>query len=130
MSLPPDPDPDQFARDWIDDWNGHDLDRILAHYADGVVFTSPIVSRIMGVEDGTVRGKAALRDYFAKGLAAFPDLHFQLMALTTGVASLSMVLFNQAGRMVVQTLELDADRKVVRVVVSYGDTIPTGPGVI
>ncbi len=31
-------DPWQFAQDWQDGWNSHDLDRIMAHYHEEVVF--------------------------------------------------------------------------------------------
>ena len=31
---------DRFASEWQAAWNSHDLSRILAHYADGVVFRS------------------------------------------------------------------------------------------
>jgi ketosteroid isomerase-like protein len=33
---------DAFAEDWIAAWNAHDLDRVLSHYADDIVFLSPI----------------------------------------------------------------------------------------
>src|SRR5258708_3069473 len=35
-----------FGRDWIDAWNRHDLDAILSHYDDAVVFCSPFVAPI------------------------------------------------------------------------------------
>ena len=31
---------EQFAAGWIAAWNGHDLDQILSHYTDDVVFRS------------------------------------------------------------------------------------------
>ena len=71
-------DREAFAREWIEAWNAHDLERILSHYAEDIVLTSPIAARRLGDPRGTVRGKAALRDYFAQGLAARPDLRFAL----------------------------------------------------
>src|SRR5437660_91789 len=62
---------DTFAADWVAAWNRHDLDAILSHYADDVVFTSPFAVRLTG--DGTVRGKPALRAYFAAALTRLPD---------------------------------------------------------
>ena len=50
----------EFAQDWVDAWNSHDLERILAHYDDQVLLVSPIALKLLG-GDGTVRGKAALR---------------------------------------------------------------------
>ncbi len=42
------PDPESFARDWVAAWNDHDLDAVLAHYADGIVFHSPRIAQVMG----------------------------------------------------------------------------------
>ena len=37
----------RFTETWLRDWNTHDLDAILAHYSDDVVFTSPIAKTIV-----------------------------------------------------------------------------------
>jgi ketosteroid isomerase-like protein len=37
------PDPKEFAEEWIASWKSHDLDRILAHYADDVEVTTPMI---------------------------------------------------------------------------------------
>ena len=39
--------PDAFAREWIDAWNAHDLERILSHYSDEIVFTSPVAAQLV-----------------------------------------------------------------------------------
>ncbi len=36
-----------FAQDWIEAWNSHDLDRILAHYDEHVVLVSPIAAKLL-----------------------------------------------------------------------------------
>ena len=61
------------------EWNAHDLVRILAHYADDVELTSPFVVKLTGRSKGVVRGKTALRDYFARGLEAYPALRFDFI---------------------------------------------------
>ena len=33
------------ATEWVAAWNSHDLERILAHYAHDVVFSSPLPDR-------------------------------------------------------------------------------------
>lgn len=63
---------EEIAREWIGAWNAHDLERIMEHYSEKVVFTSPFVVKLLGDPSGTVRGKKRLRTYFAKGLAAYP----------------------------------------------------------
>jgi ketosteroid isomerase-like protein len=50
-----------FAAEWIDAWNAHDLDRVLAHYADQFEMSSPFIARIAGEASGSLRGKKAVR---------------------------------------------------------------------
>lgn len=123
MTLPA--DAGAFARDWAEAWNSHDLDRILAHYAADAVLISPIAAALLGRADGRVEGKGALRAYFGKGLAAYPDLRFTPRAVTRGVAGLAVVYGNQAGQIVAEVMEFDADGLVARVVVHYGEAIPS-----
>lgn len=47
---------EQFARDWIEAWNGHDLDRILSHYADQFELSSPVIMGVAGEPSGTLKG--------------------------------------------------------------------------
>ena len=108
---------DAFAADWIAAWNRHDLDAILAHYADDVVFTSPFAVRLTG--DGTVRGKDALRAYFAAALTKFPDLHFRLRHALPGVNSLVLVYDSVEGLLAAEAFEFDASGKVCRVNCHY-----------
>jgi hypothetical protein len=107
------------AREWIEAWNAHDLERILAHYEEDVVLTSPVVVERLGDLSGTVRGKAALRAYFAAGLAAYPKLHFELCDLMWGISSVVLYYANQRGTMTGEFMELAPSGKVIRVVASY-----------
>jgi hypothetical protein len=76
------------AQRWIEAWNRHDLEEILLHYTEDIEFASPFIIKLLGEPSGEVNGKAALRDYFAKGLAAYPELHFELIQVLVGVNSL------------------------------------------
>ena len=109
-----------FAREWIAAWNSHDLDSILSHYADDVVLTSPVAAKLLNDPLGTVRGKAALRSYFQRGLEAFPNLHFELLDVMCGLSSVLLVYLNQRGTKSAEFMELDGKGKVVRVVANYG----------
>ena len=55
---------DRFATEWIGAWNAHDLDAIVAHYAEDVTFVSPFVAALTGEESGRIEGRDALREYF------------------------------------------------------------------
>jgi hypothetical protein len=105
------------ARATIDAWNSHDLERILEHYADDCVLVSPVALERMG--DATVRGKAALRAYFGKGLATYPDLYFDLKDVMWGITSVVLYYANQRGTMTGEFMEIDDAGKVSRVVANY-----------
>jgi acyl-CoA thioesterase FadM/ketosteroid isomerase-like protein len=109
------------AGEWVAAWNAHDLERILEHYADDVVLTSPLAAQRLGDPGGTVRGKAALRAYFKMGLAAFPALRFDLVDVTWGVTSVVLYYVNQRGTMTCEFMDVDAAGKVTRVIAHYGD---------
>jgi hypothetical protein len=106
-------------QDWIEAWNSHDLDRIMEHYSDDVVLISPVAARILDAADGVVRGKAALRSYFAKGLAAYPDLKFHLLDTLRGLRSVVLYYENQRGVRTGEFMEVGENGKVMRVVANY-----------
>lgn len=112
-------DREAFARDWIEAWNAHDLGRILSHYAEDVVLTSPIAARRLADPRGTVRGKAALRAYFAAGLAARPALRFTLQRVHRGVGSLCLAYETDEGRHAAEMMEFNDAGEVARVVATY-----------
>jgi steroid delta-isomerase-like uncharacterized protein len=110
----------ELARDWVAAWNAHDLELILAHYADEVELTSPVAARLLGVADGKVIGKAALRAYFQRGLEAYPELRFELKDVFAGLNSVVLLYANQNGTQTAEFMELSAAGKVIRVVANYG----------
>jgi ketosteroid isomerase-like protein len=110
---------DRLAAEWIAAWNAHDLDAILAHYAEDVTFVSPFVAPLTGEESGVIHGRAALRDYFRRGLEAYPDLRFDLRAALPGVSSVALHYASVGGRTAIETMELDATGAVVRVAAHY-----------
>ena len=65
-----------FAAEWTAAWNDRAIERVLAHFDDSVVFTSPTALAVMGV--GTVRGKEALRAYWTTALGRLKSLRFTL----------------------------------------------------
>lgn len=82
-----------FAREWIEAWNSHDIERILAHYDDEIVLISPIAQKLLG-GDGAVRSKDALRAYFLRGLEAFPNLRFDLIDVLSGMETIVLYYSN------------------------------------
>jgi ketosteroid isomerase-like protein len=110
---------DEFAREWVAAWNSHDLDRILAHWNDDCVFTSPLVARLMGDPSGTVSGKQALRAYWARGLAAYPDLHFELDTVFHGHDSVVLGYRNHRGQRCAECIRIGDDGRAMQGVAHY-----------
>jgi ketosteroid isomerase-like protein len=98
------PEPSAFAARWIDAWNARDIEAVLAHYADDVVFTSPTALRFIPHSGGSVYGKDALRSYWTAALKANPDLHFELVSVYAGIDTLVLHYRNQLGGLVNEVL--------------------------
>ena len=111
--------PDEFARDWVEAWNSHDLQRILDHYEEDVILTSPRAKEIIGAPDGTVRGKAALSDYFRAGLTKMPDLTFALERAYAGVSSVVVEYRTKDGRHGAEFMDFGASGRINRVIAHY-----------
>jgi ketosteroid isomerase-like protein len=107
------------ANHWVAAWNAHDLDRIMSHYDEDVALTSPVAARLLAIADGRVTGKANLRAYFERGLAAFPDLAFHLEDVLWSLDSVVLYYTNQRGARTAEFMELDADGMVARVIAHY-----------
>ena len=108
-----------FANQWVADWNAHDLDSIMTHYADAIELTSPVAAQLLGTRDGKVVGKANLRAYFQRGLEAYPQLHFSLEDVLWGMNSVVLYYTNQKGVRVAEFMEVSAAGLVTRVVANY-----------
>ena len=111
----------RLAQEWVEAWNAHDLDQIMAHYEEDVELISPVAAQLLGRSDGKVTGKANLRAYFEKGLAAYPSLRFDLKDVLWGVNSVVLYYRNQKGTQTGEYMEISPHGKVARVVATYSD---------
>ena len=102
---------DAFAEAWEAAWNSHDVDRVLAHYSEAVTFRSHKAMRLVGT--GELNGKAALRDYWARALAAQPDLSFVVVDVLHGYGMLVITCRNQHDVLAAETLRCGADGLVI-----------------
>jgi len=109
----------RFAQHWVGDWNAHDLDTIMAHYAVEVVLVSPVAARLLNEPTGVVRGDRALRAYFQRGLAAYPNLTFTLTDTLWGLSSIVLYYVNQKHTHTAEFMEFDQQERVVRVMAHY-----------
>jgi hypothetical protein len=90
----------RFVGQWQAEWNAHDLEGLLTHYR--------AVAVVGG--DGIIRGKDALRRYWAQGLPLIPDLHFDVIGYYVGVDTLVINYRNQKGGLVCEVLTFQGDQ--------------------
>lgn len=103
-----------FARDWIDSWNSHDMERILSHYTRDFEISSPLVVQRMNNPAGTVKGLEAVRAYWEPSLVAEPPLRFELIDLLVGINSITLYYRSVGRRIVAETLMFDEQRRAVK----------------
>jgi ketosteroid isomerase-like protein len=100
------------GREWIAAWNSHDLERVLALYAEDTEMTSDRIPAFGFDPSGTLRGKDKLRAYWGAALQKRPNLHFDL--IDTYVSPDSVVVFyqNERGAKICEYLRLDTAGKI------------------
>ena len=104
----------EFAKEWIDAWNSHDLNRILSHYVDDFEMSSPHIIELTKNPSGVLRGKAAIREYWAIGLAAIPPLKFELIDVHVGINTIGILYRSIGRRRVIEMLTFNEDKEVIR----------------
>ncbi|WP_276013954.1 nuclear transport factor 2 family protein [Mycobacterium conspicuum] len=102
-------DPIAFSRQWVAAWNAHDVEAVLEHFHDDVVFTSPVAARLLPDTHGVVRGKSALRHYWTVALARIPNLCFTVEGVYQGVDTVVIAYRNQDDGRVSEVLKFDGD---------------------
>jgi SnoaL-like domain len=110
---------EHFARDWIDSWNSHDLERILSHYSDQFEMSSPVIIQVASEPSGTLKGKDAVGAYWAKALSLMPDLRFELVTTLIGVNSITLYYKGARDRLAAEVFHFGPDQKVLRAYAHY-----------
>nr|WP_293835409.1 nuclear transport factor 2 family protein [uncultured Arsenicibacter sp.] len=113
---------DHFAQAWIDAFNAHDPEAILAHYADKLTFSSPFIPLLTDNASGVITAKSELADYFLTGLATYPDLHFTLHHVFAGIDSLAIHYTSVNNRQACEVFRLNEAGKAVHVSCHYVST--------
>src|SRR5262249_54728430 len=109
----------EFAREWIDSWNSHNLENILDHYSEDIEITTPMIKLALGTDNGSLKGKQAVADYWGKALQKLPDLHFVLVDVTAGVDSVALYYKSVMNKMGVEVMFFDENGKVNRMFAHY-----------
>ncbi|OBH04199.1 MULTISPECIES: nuclear transport factor 2 family protein [unclassified Mycobacterium] len=98
------PDPVAFSQQWVDAWNAHDVDSVLRHFAENVVFTSPVAATLLTETAGVICGKSALRDYWTRALRRVANLRFAVEGVYEGIDTIVIAYRNQDGGLVSEVL--------------------------
>ena len=98
-------------------WNRHDLDEIVALYAEDVELTSPLARDVVG--SAVVRGRDGLREYFGTALKANPELRFEVHDVLRGEDSITFYMTSLGGRMVAEVLFINPDGLIGKVFAHY-----------
>lgn len=110
---------DEFAKQWIEAWNSHDLDRIMTHYAEDIEFYSPLVVSLGANNEGRIDSKESLQQYFKRGLTAYPKLKFKLLHVFCGIDSLVIQYESVNGKLAAEVMQLEKAFQAVRVMCHY-----------
>lgn len=112
-----------FAVRWAEAWNRRDIEQVLAHFHDDVVFTSPTALAVIGTP--TVRGKESLRAYWTTALSRLTSLRFTVdrVAWDPQTRELAIIYTSETdgkARRVSENLVFDSADRVVIAEVFHG----------
>ncbi|MFP5460952.1 MAG: nuclear transport factor 2 family protein [Gammaproteobacteria bacterium] len=109
---------ESFAREWIEAWNSHDLERILSHYAEDFTMASPRIAVVAGEPSGVLRGRQEVGAYWRKALALAPELRFEHVATLVGAESI-VIHYRGVRGPAAEVFFFDASGRVTRAAAHY-----------
>lgn len=112
-------DKNAFAHEWIDSWNSHDIDLILAHYSDDVEVTTPMIKVVLGIDSGTLKGKEKVKEYWTAALKKVPGLKFELVDSAESVHSIAVYYKSSMNRMAIEVMFFNGEGFINKVVAHY-----------
>ena len=112
-------DGQKVAEEWIHSWNTHNLEGILSHYSDDIEITTPMIKLALGVDNGSLKGKELVADYWQKALNKLPDLHFELYDVTVGVNSVALYYKSVMNKKAIEVMFFDEYGKVNKMFAHY-----------
>lgn len=109
--------PREQANRLLEAWNAHDLDAVVACYAENVDFAIPAAAE--GREDRRLSGREELREHFARGLELAPNLALTEESLLVGPGGFALLYRREDGHRAIEAVELDGSGLVARARVYY-----------
>lgn len=102
----------EFSEEWVSDWNSQEIDKIMKHYAEDIEFYSPVIQNLGVNQEGVLRNKTELREYFQKALALYPDLFFDLHEVLSGTNSVILYYTSINNKKSAEFMQFDEAGKV------------------
>ena len=123
-------DAEKFAADWAEAWNRRDVESVLAHFRDDVIFASPTALAVTG--SPVVHGKDALRAYWTAALARTGSIRFSVLRVLWDAASRELAIIYLAeidsrSGTVSENLIFDVDGLVATAEVFHGVPMSSEP---
>lgn len=95
-----------FSQQWVQAWNAQDVEAVLEHFHDDVVFTSPVAATVVPETNGLLPDKASLRRYWTTAMQRLSDiLPFVVEGVYQGVDSVVINYRNQRSVLVSEVLK-------------------------
>jgi ketosteroid isomerase-like protein len=110
-------DAEAHAQSWISAWNAHDLNNILLHYSQDVVFEAETVKRRWNKP--TLHGIEELRKHFALGLELAPGMTFHLEQVFLAPSGYAILYRRENGNRVIDCVKVDDSGRATNVVAYY-----------
>lgn len=111
----------KIAKEWIESWNSHNLEDIMKHYSEDIEITTPMLKLAAGIETGSLQGKEQVKAYWEKALTKIPDLHFELVEVTSGVDSVALYYKSVMNKMAIEVMFFDENGLVNKMIAHYTD---------
>jgi hypothetical protein len=102
---------EKLALNWIAAFNAHDIEKLLALYAEDAVHFSPKLKVRLPETNGWISGKPALRSWWEDAFLRLPTLHYELKNLIVNNEQLLMEYLRkvpgEVDMMVAEILEIN-----------------------
>lgn len=109
------------ARQVIETWNSHDLDRFMSLHSEGFRYSSPVIRKLTGKDIDTLTDKAQIRKLWQSVLERIPDIRSEILDMLEGTDSVAVYYRSSAKeRNMVDVMTFDESGLVSRLEVFYG----------
>jgi ketosteroid isomerase-like protein len=104
------------ALSYLDSWNSNNVERILAHYADHLVFGSPAVVSHVDQEPRTLVGRSQMQRHVERRLAGYlRPSRFKFIDVMVGVGGYAVYYVDPDGQFTVDCICLNAEDKATSI---------------